>query len=397
MEDGNGGGRGKRSYGSGSLFEQNGSWYAKWRIGGRQVKRRIGTMREPGSRDGLTRREAEARLRRLIEETTFVAPERRLTLGEAGERYLQHVEHVMERKRSTVQDYGIILRRHLAPYFGNVAIERFDADAIGGYMAAKAREGLATKTVSNHLNFLHGLFKHAVKRGWCPINPVAAVDRPRAAAVDPDIRFLDEAEVEALLRAIPDDLLGPLEHALYLTAAMTGLRQGELLALRWQDVDWPAGLIRVRRSFTRGEFGTPKSRRSSRAVPMADRVAGELHRHFARSEYQGDSDLVFCHPQSGRPYDPSKMRIRFKEALKRAGVRDARFHDLRHTFGTRMAAAGAPLRAIQEWMGHRNYSTTEIYADYAPDPTHGAVWAARAFGREDSGMHEPAAHGALAD
>ena len=265
------GGGGKRSYGTGALFENHGAWYGKWRIGDRQVKRKIGKVRAAGSREGITRREAEAKLRKLIEETTFVAPERRLTLEEAGERYLHHVEHVMERKRSTVQDYSIILRRHLAPYFGAQGIERIGAEDIASYMAVKANAGLSSKTVSNHLNFLHGIFKHAIKRGWCAANPVAAVDRPRVQNVDPDIRFLDQDELEALLRATPEDLLGPTEHALYLTAAMTGLRQGELLALRWADVDWAAGQIRVRRNFTRGEFGTPKSRRSSRAVRAGPR------------------------------------------------------------------------------------------------------------------------------
>jgi integrase len=77
------------------------------------------------------------------------------------------------------------------------------------------------------------------------------------------------------------------------------------------------------------------------------------------------------------------MRKRFKAALKVAGVRSIRFHDLRHTFGTRMAAAGAPLRTIQEWMGHRDYKTTEIYADYAPDPVQGARWAEAAFAEGD--------------
>jgi len=72
--------------------------------------------------------------------------------------------------------------------------------------------------------------------------------------------------------------------------------------------------------------------------------------------------------------------VRFKQALKRAGLRDLRFHDLRHTYGTRMAAAGTPLRTLQGWMGHRDYKTTEIYADFAPDPTQGAAWAERAFG-----------------
>lgn len=116
----------------------------------------------------------------------------------------------------------------------------------------------------------------------------------------------------------------------------------------------------------RGVYGTPKSKRSSRSVPLADRVAGELERHFQRSIYQGDDDLVFCHPQTGNPYDASKALRRFKETLDRAGVRRVRFHDLRHTFGTHMAGAGVPLRTLQEWLGHRDYKTTLVYADYLP-------------------------------
>jgi integrase len=160
---------------------------------------------------------------------------------------------------------------------------------------------------------------------------------------------------------------------------MTGLRRGELLALRWQDVDFNAGLVRVRRTYGRGEFGAPKTQRSSRAVPLADRVRDELEKHLERSAFQGELDLVFCHPTSGRVLDPSRVRKRFQAAARRAGLRPVRFHDLRHTFGTRMAAAGAPLRAIQEWLGHSDDRTTSIYADYAPDLSQGAIWAERAF------------------
>jgi integrase len=102
--------------------------------------------------------------------------------------------------------------------------------------------------------------------------------------------------------------------------------------------------------------------------------------HFGRSSYTDDDDLVFCHPHTGTPYDASKSRVRFKNALRRAGLREIRFHDLRHTYGTLMAAAGTPLRTLQGWMGHRDYKTTEIYADFTPDPSQGAVWAQRAFG-----------------
>ena len=113
---------------------------------------------------------------------------------------------------------------------------------------------------------------------------------------------------------------------------------------------------------------------------MADRLAAELDRHFQRSHFQADDDLVFCHPETGKVLDPSKLRKRFAAAVNRAGVEGITFHKLRHTFGTQMAAAGAPLRAIQEWMGHADAKTTEIYAHYAPDPTGGAVFAQRAFG-----------------
>jgi integrase len=88
---------------------------------------------------------------------------------------------------------------------------------------------------------------------------------------------------------------------------------------------------------------------------------------------------VFCHPHTGRPLDRSRVLKRFKAALRRAGVREVRFDDLRHTLGTRMAAAGVPMRTLQEWMGHRDAKTTLIYADYLPDP-HEAGVVSHAFG-----------------
>ena len=386
----------RRSYGTGSLFTYRGKWYGQWWLGEKQVKRAIGAKRLPGSRRGLTRAQAERELRRLMQEVRHVPVHERLTLGELGERYLRHLQG-LERRPTTIADYRSILRSHLAPWFASKAIERIDPDDIAACAAAKAK-ALSPKTVANHLTFAHGVFVFATKRGWATANPVAAIDRPRAAGTDPDIRYLDRGEVEALLRAVPDDRLGSTERTLYLTAAMTGLRQGELLALRWRDVDWVARVIRVRRSYTRGAFGAPKSRRSSRAVPMADRLATELERHFQRSHYQGDDDLVFCHPDTGRPSDASKVRKRFKDARDRAGLRDEiRFHDLRHTFGTGMAAVGAPLRAIQEWMGHRDYKTTSIYADYAPDPSQGARWAEAAFGAAEALETDPASTEETAD
>jgi len=213
---------------------------------------------------------------------------------------------------------------------------------------------------------LHGIFDFARRRGWVMENPCKLVDKPRATDVDADIRFLDGPEVDALLAGVADDDLGRVERVLYLAAVMTGMRQGELLALRWCDVDWLAQRIRVRRSWVRGEFGTPKSKRSTRSVPLADVLGGELDRHHQQSACREDEDLVSAHPHTGKPIDRSKLLKRYKAALRRAGLRELRFHDLRHTFGTRMAAAGVAMRTLQEFMGHRDFKTTLIYADYAP-------------------------------
>jgi integrase len=109
----------------------------------------------------------------------------------------------------------------------------------------------------------------------------------------------------------------------------------------------------------------------------------------AVERFRTDSNLVFCHPETGHVLDPSKMRKRFKAALARAEVREITFHELRHTFGTQMAAAGAPLRAIQEWMGHADAKTTEIYRHYAPDPSNGAAFVERAFGEGANGDDAP--------
>jgi integrase len=371
----------RRSYGSGSLFVHRGSWYGKWRIGPRQVKRKVGAKRKPGTRDGLTKAQAEEELRRLMREVV-PTPQERLTLREVGDAYIAHLRDFLGRKPSTIEDYEGILNK-TEQGLPKKTTDSYKGADIEGYVSSMKKAGRSPKTINNHLNFLHGLFAFAEKRGWVSGNAVAGAERPRTDDTDPDIRFLDLEELEALLQVVPDDVLGAVERSLYLTAAMTGLRQGELIALRWKDVDWKANLVRVRRNYTRGRFGTPKSKRSSRAVPMSGRVGTALEHHFKRSRYTGADDLVFCHPETGGPFDSSKMRKRFKEALKAAGIRSIRFHDLRHTFGTRMAAAGAPLRTIQEWMGHRDHKTTEIYADYAPDPVQGARWAEMAFAEEN--------------
>jgi integrase len=257
------------------------------------------------------------------------------------------------------------------------------------------KAGRSAKTVRNVLTFLHSVFEHAIDEGWCVENPVRRATRPgrqRAGDVEPDLQFLTLEELEAVIRAIPDetvvrkpartrrgrpgpapppppDVLGPVLRVLILTAAMTGLRQSELLGLRWRDVDWSAQRIRVRNAFTRGEHSSRgKSDLSTRrSVPMADRVLAELDRWSKRSAYTSETSLVFAHPQTGKPLDRTKVTRRFQEACTDARVTVITFHQLRHTFATRMAAQGVPLRKLQEWLGHADIKTTQIYMHYTPD------------------------------
>jgi integrase len=375
----------RRSYGTGSLIVRTDStgrntWHAKVWAGRRQVWRKLGEKRAPGSRDGLTRTQAEARLRRLIEELerTPVVVER-LTVEDVGRRYVKHLT-TLGRRRSTLLDYESYLRVHLVPFFGDLPLEKIGRADVEDFVAEKLVDGKAPKSVRNYLGLLHSLFAYAEKQEWTRGNPCKLVEKPGDDDGDADIRFLDDEELDALLRAVADKRLGPLDRVLYLTAAMTGLRQGELLGLRWRDIDWAAARVRVRQSYVRGEFGRPKSKRSTRSVPLADRVAGELDRHFKASPFQADDDLVFGNPHTGKPLARRAVLKRFKNNLTRARVRETRFHDLRHTFGTRMAAAGVPLRTLQEWMGHRDFKTTLIYADYQPSERE-AELVEKAFGR----------------
>ena len=176
-----------------------------------------------------------------------------------------------------------------------------------------------------------------------------------------------------MIGAIPDrvidrDALGPVLRLVILGAATTGLRQSELLGLRWKHVDMRAQRIRVRNAWVRSEHsGEGKSDLSTRrSVPMTDRLATELKKWRLRTVFSDGEDLVFAHPELGVPLDRTQVTRRFQAACEQAGVRKIRFQDLRHTFATTLAAAGVPLRTIQEYLGHADLKTTQIYAHYAP-------------------------------
>jgi integrase len=331
------------------------------------VRRKVGDVRTEGRADGLTKAQAERALRRMRElDSPPAAPDaERVTMEQAGREFCARLE-LKGRRKSHRLTVASDLRNHIAPFFAGKTLDRVRPTDIERYVAAKRRT-LAIKTVRNHVNTMHSIFDLGLRKGWCSSNPVKLADRPTVKKTETRIQFLDQPELEQLLAApYPDDAFGRIEPTLYLTAAMTGLRQGELLGLRWRDVDFDARKVRVVSPYVRGEFGDPKSAGSGRSVPMAERVADALRSLRSQSVYSRDRDLVFCHPETGKPLDRSKLVRRFKQAIDRAGVHRITFHELRHTFGTRMAAAGTPMRTLQHWMGHADSKTTQIYAHYQP-------------------------------
>lgn len=241
----------RRPYGAGSLYARGGVWYAHWRAdGGRQVKRRVGPMRVEGSRDGLTRSQAEAELRRLIAETkpARMTSGEVLTMAELGRRHLANLER-QSRKKATTTAVESILRVWLEPFFAERDLRRITAQDVqdlmmmmekgerpGPQAKGDRRYGrpVGAKSVRNHIGYLSALLGFAERKGWLPVNVARHVELP-GKPESAEIRFIEPLEVRALADAAVDGPYREIDRAMYLTAAMTGLRQGELVALRWRQ------------------------------------------------------------------------------------------------------------------------------------------------------------------
>lgn len=274
-------------------------------------------------------------------------------------------------KPTTVETYRYALDRHLLPYFGKKQLSEITPESIDRYAAAKVRQGLAPKTVNNQLLTLRVMLKPAVRWRLLRSNPVADAERPRLE--DPDMRVLSEEQIAALWRAYrmleaeADEEKRPwwrLARTITFVALGTAMRRGELLALRWRDVSMLERLVHVREALVRGRFTTPKSKASRRLLEIGERTAGLLQDHWQESKFQEDDDLVFCHPETGRGLDPSRLsRTYLKPALRKAGIKGPfrPFHDLRHTALTHEAAAGNPQAYVQMRAGHSQGAITERY------------------------------------
>lgn len=371
-------------------------WYAKYRHpdptapgGVRQVKTSLGLdWPKPGRPPSgyLTKKMAEDALRALLvdaERGTLAGMNRAgATFADAAAEYLRYVEQVRQRDATTVKDYRGVITGYLVPEFGERDLAAITADDVDAYKERLMAEGrLSNRTIVRHLTVLHGVFKRAKRVYGLADNPASAelVDRPTVTYTGEFETFTrDEVELLAAHAANAQDA------ALFRTAAYTGLRQGELLALRWRDVDLVGGLLHVRRNYTDRTEKVPKGKRV-RSVPMTPAVVDALATLKDREHFTADEDLVFCDDVGGF-LNGWSMRRRYYAALERAGLRRLRFHDLRHCFGS-AAITRLDAYAVQSYMGHQHYSTTQRYLHHKPRAADAAALHDAFAGTSPAGSH----------
>jgi integrase len=359
-----------------------------FRTGGRQVKRRVGPAwvtpagkpRRGRPRDGcLDVAGAHDRAREIVAEQAAKAADPQAagpTFREVALDYMRWLERVKGAKPSTLADHGYALAEPNGTTNGHVMRTLGDRPAaevkpceVEDLLDALAESGASARTVNKRRALLLAVFNYGVRRAGLSGNPVQATDKrrePQQAALD----TYTVSEVERLAAALAESRHRDRPAAseatrtedaqdaeLVRVAAYTGLRQGELRALRWRDVG--EGVITVSRALSAGvESGTKGGR--VRHVPLVPRAAEALERLRGRGDFTARDELVFCNWR-GRALDASALVARFKRARDAAGLRPLRFHDLRHTYGSLLAAAGVPVTEIQAAMGHADLQTTARY------------------------------------
>jgi integrase len=333
------------------------------------------------------------------EEQRTATPERPQPLfSEAVDAWLVYLETEKRSKPSTLANYRALLvkpegkddrrRARIMRQFGRHLLFEVTTKDARQFLARLDREEISARTVNVHRQVLHAIFEFARREETfgLPSNPFAETARRPEDGSKP-IETFEPEEILVIAAAARDGLhrrwsgyahsdysleterewkrINQQDAALFTIAACTGLRLGELRALRWRDVDLKGAMLSVSRSISAGKETSTKSRRA-RTVPLADQAIAEFERLGQRDHFTSREDHVFCRSDGGA-LDGGAIRKRFIRAQKKAGVRVRRFHDLRHTFGT-LAIRRFDLVSVKEMMGHAQLRTTERYLHSKPRP-----------------------------
>jgi len=320
-----------------SIFRRGEIWWVDFPdLKGRRIRQSTQTT---------SKTEAQAILASLctkVREGKFfdISQEPKLLFRELLDRMGQY-QRDMERR--SYASYFKPYANNLREAFGDLEVSEITPDRIQRYQFQRAKD-VSKATANRSLAVLKRAFNLGIKWGLVKDNPVMRVEffkEPRGR-----VRFLSRKEQQELLDCCPKQL-----RDLVLVALRTGLRRGELLGLRKQDVDFVRGLLMLTRTKTD----------RSRQVPMTDEVRAILSRlAFGRA----DQDVLYRN-RFGRPYQAPRQA--FCRAVRKAGIKDFRFHDLRHTYASDLVMAGVDIFTVSKLLGHSNVKTTMIYAHLAPD------------------------------
>jgi integrase len=288
-------------------------------------------------------------------------PRGKLTLAEHFRNWLTGYVKTNCSER-TLDGYQAIIENHLMPALGHILLKQLVPQDIQAYYG-KACEKLSARTVHHQHRVLSESLKFAVRQGYLSRNPCDLVDPPSPRKKI--MRTLTPGEVEVLLKMAEESRYYPVIY----TAVSTGLRQAELLGLRWRDLDLDLRSISVCQTLYKRhgvcEFKEPKTKHSRRLVNMMPKLADYLREYKAEQEslslHLGRlpklDDLVFSNAE-GEPIDPGVLSHNFARLAKRAGLKNVRFHDLRHTFASLMLLRGAKPKVISEALGHSSVAFT---------------------------------------
>ncbi len=366
----------KRGNGEGSIYEfvRNGK-----KVGYRGAYT-VHAAKGPARRyvSGKTREEVRHKLTKAMADRDGgrVFDAGSLTVGEYLDRWLTDCVKGTVRE-STYERYQYVVEPHIKPALGRIKLKSLNPTHVRGFYREKRDAGLAPATVHKMHVVLHKALAQAVADDLIPRNVTDAVKVPRTDREE--IRPLTAEEANRLLKAarFPDERL----ETLYVLAIHTGLRQGELLALKWDDLDLEGGTLRVRRTLTyaggKHSLAEPKTKKSRRVVRLTTMAVASLRDHLARQMAEMDrlgslyvpGGLVFAN-ETGGIINPSNLRNRsFARLLKSAGLPETtRFHDLRHTCATLLLSKNVNPKIVSEMLGHANIAITlDTYSHVLPD------------------------------
>ena len=330
---------------------------------------------------GRTKKDAERRLAEVLHQlhTGTYRRATTITFAEFAEKWLRDYAEAYV-KPSTLRRYRSLIACYLTPAFGKLPLTGIAPEHVQQFMAEVLRQQrCAPATVNRALTILKGMLKHARQWRYLRENPAQEIKGLRVESQEMD--YLTPEELRLLLQHADEPF-----RVLFLTAALTGLRRSELLALQWGDIDWSSHTLYVKRSIfwhtvrelpddkppaALWRFIEPKSRRSVRSIVMSPHLKETLELHRLNAP-RSPHDLVFC-TKDGGPIDPRNLIEReFWPTLARAGLRRIRFHDLRHTYTAFLIAQGAHMKFIQSQLGHASIQTTlDRYGHLLPQAQQG--------------------------